>query len=478
MQVTQADAAVAKYEPVIGLEVHCQLLTRTKIFCACLNRFGSEPNSHVCPVCLGLPGALPVLSRHAVELAMRAGLATHCTVHNESIFARKNYFYPDLPKGYQISQYEHPLATEGYVEIPVDGSFRRVRLQRIHMEEDAGKLLHEGFPWSGEKSGVDFNRSGVPLIEIVSHPDMRSSEEAYEYLTALKVVLLYTEVSDCNMEEGSLRCDANVSVRLRGSEAFGTRAEIKNLNSFRNVARSIEHEISRQVAILEAGGKVIQETRLWNAERSETVSMRAKADAHDYRYFPEPDLPPLVVAADWVEGVRGALPELPADKRRRFVDVYKIPDYDAGVLTSSRAMADYFESVVSASGNPKAASNWVMGPASTLPVPAVQLAEIVRLVEAGTISFTSGKDVLIKAAASGDAPTTIVEREGLGQVSDEGPIKAAIADVIARSPDQVATYKKGKTGTLGWFVGQVMKQTGGKANPSLVNTLLKKALDA
>ncbi len=331
---------VARYEPVIGLEVHCQLLTRTKLFCSCRNRFGDQPNTNVCPVCLGLPGALPVLSREAVTLAMRAALATHCTVQETSIFARKNYFYPDLPKGYQISQYERPLATEGYVEIPSGGAFRRVRVQRIHMEEDAGKLLHEGFPWSGEKSGVDFNRSGIPLIEIVSHPDLRSSEEAHDYLTALKAVLLYAEVSDCNMEEGSLRCDANVSVRPRGTEAFGTRAEIKNLNSFRNVARAIDHEIARQVAMIESGRKVVQETRLWNADKAETASMRSKEEAHDYRYFPEPDLPPLVITREWIEEVRRSLPELPAGKRRRFVAEYGIPDYDAGVLTLSREVAE------------------------------------------------------------------------------------------------------------------------------------------
>jgi aspartyl-tRNA(Asn)/glutamyl-tRNA(Gln) amidotransferase subunit B len=479
---------VARYEPVIGLEVHCQLLTQTKLFCACRNRFGDAPNSNVCPVCLGLPGALPVLNRHAVTLAIRAALATNCTVQETSVFARKNYFYPDLPKGYQISQYELPLATEGYVEIPAAGNFRRVRLQRIHMEEDAGKLLHEGFPWSAEKSGVDFNRSGVPLIEIVSHPDMRTPEDAYEYLTALKAVLLYAEVSDGNMEEGSLRCDANVSVRPRGTEAFGTRAEIKNLNSFRNVARAIEHEVARQVAVIEAGGRIVQETRLWNADKGETATMRSKEDAHDYRYFPEPDLPPLVVKQDWREQVRRSLPELPADKRRRFVKDHALPDYDAGVLTLSREVADYFEAVAKASGNVKAASNWVMNevlrnlketgePLAGCRVRPEGLADMIRLLDAGTISGKIAKDVFEKMWATGDSAQAIVEREGLTQVSDEGPIKAAIAEVMAASPDQVATYRKGKTGTLGWFVGQVMKKTGGKANPALVNQLLKQALE-
>jgi aspartyl-tRNA(Asn)/glutamyl-tRNA(Gln) amidotransferase subunit B len=479
---------LARYEPVIGLEVHVQLLTKTKLFCSCRNRFGDEPNTNVCPVCLGLPGALPVLSKDAVTLAIRAALATGCTVHETSIFARKNYFYPDLPKGYQISQYERPLSTHGHVEIPAEGGFRQVRLARIHMEEDAGKLLHEGFPWSSEKSGVDFNRSGIPLIEIVSEPDMRSSEEAYEYLTALKAVLLYAKVSDGNMEEGSLRCDANVSVRLRGSDAFGTRAEIKNLNSFRNVARAIDHEVLRQAAIVESGGKVVQETRLWNADRGETASMRSKEEAHDYRYFPEPDLPPLVVTAAWVDDVRRSLPELPADKRRRFVAEYGLPDYDAGVLTLTRELADYYEAVAKESGNAKAASNWVMTevmrklkdddrPLAACPVPPARLAELVKLIDQGTITGKIAKDVFEKMWAGGDGPKAIVEREGLTQVSDEGAIEAAIRDVMASSPDQVATYRKGKTGTLGWFVGQVMKKTGGRANPQVVNALLKKHLD-
>ena len=477
---------VSKYEPVIGLEVHVQLQTATKIFCPCRNRFGDDPNTNVCPVCLGLPGALPVLSREAVSLALRAALATHCTIHETSVFARKNYFYPDLPKGYQISQYDQPLATEGYVEIPAKGAFHRVRLQRIHMEEDAGKLLHEGFAWSAEKSGVDFNRSGVPLIEIVSHPDMRSAEEAYDYLTALKAVLMYARVSDCNMEQGSLRCDANVSIRPRGAAELGTRAEIKNLNSFRNVARAIQHEVARQAALVEAGGRVVQETRLWNADRGETVSMRSKEEAHDYRYFPEPDLPPLVVSPAWVEEVRAALPELPAEKRRRFVAEYGLPDYDAGVLTLSRDVADYYEAVARESGNAKAASNWVMTEVlrkvkeeelgAAPPVPPVHLAHMIRLIDTGTISGKTAKDVFEKMWQTGEPPEVIVKREGLVQVSDEAAIRAAIAVVVARSAGQVAAYRKGKTATLGWFVGQVMKEMGGKANPQVVNGLLKEAL--
>jgi aspartyl-tRNA(Asn)/glutamyl-tRNA(Gln) amidotransferase subunit B len=474
------------YEPVIGLEVHSQLLTAAKIFCACPNRFGDPPNTNVCPVCLGLPGALPVLSRHAVTLALRAALATHCTVHPVSVFARKNYFYPDLPKGYQISQYDQPLATDGHVEITDGDSFRRVRIHRIHMEEDAGKLLHEGFAWSDRKSGVDFNRSGVPLIEIVSEPDLRGAMEAHEYLTSLKAILLYAGVSDCNMEEGSLRCDANVSVRRRGQETLGTRVEIKNLNSFRNVARAIEHEAARQSALLESGRDVVQETRLWNADRGETASMRSKEEAHDYRYFPEPDLPPLVVTSEWIEEVRGSLPELPAEKRRRLVAEHGLPDYDAGVLTLSREVADYFEAVARQSGNPKAASNWVMTevlrkrkdePGAPVEVPAERLAELIRLIDAGTISGRIAKDVFERMWGTGEAPEAIVAREGLGQVSDETALRAVVDAVLAESPDQVATYRKGKTSAFGWFVGQVMRRTGGKANPQLVNELLKRTLE-
>jgi aspartyl-tRNA(Asn)/glutamyl-tRNA(Gln) amidotransferase subunit B len=478
-----------RYEPVIGLEVHAQLRTATKIFCSCRNRFGDAPNTNVCPVCLGLPGALPVLTRQAVSLALRAALATQCAVHETSIFARKNYFYPDLPKGYQISQYERPLATNGHIEIPAGaGAFRRVRIHRIHMEEDAGKLLHEGHSWSAQKSGVDFNRSGVPLIEIVSAPELHSAEEAHDYLTALKAVLLYAGVSDCNMEEGSLRCDANVSVRPRGTEALGTRAEIKNLNSFRNVARAIDHEVARQSALISAGGRVVQETRLWNADRGETFSMRSKEDAHDYRYFPEPDLPPLVVDDEWLREVRAALPELPAEKRRRFVAAYNLPEYDAGVLTLAPEVAAYFEAVARASGNAKAASNWVMTevlrkmkdddrPLAASAVPPARLAELIQLVDDGAITGTSAKVVFERMWTGGEDARTIVEREGLAQVSDEGAIESAVAEVVAASPDQVATYRKGKTSTLGWFVGQVMRKTGGKANPRLVNTLLKKALE-
>jgi aspartyl-tRNA(Asn)/glutamyl-tRNA(Gln) amidotransferase subunit B len=483
-----------KYEMVIGLEVHCQMKTRTKLFCSCPNSFGDAPNTNVCPVCLGLPGALPVISREAVTLALRAALATNCTIHETSVFSRKNYFYPDLPKGYQISQYDRPYATDGQVEaLEPDGTTRTVRLERIHMEEDAGKLLHEGFPWSKDQSGVDLNRSGSPLIEIVSKPDMRSAQEAHAYLTALKAILVYAGVSDCNMEEGSLRCDANVSVRPRGAAEFGTRAEIKNLNSFRNVSRAIEYEYERQVGLVEAGHKVVQETRLYRADKDETASMRSKEDAHDYRYFPEPDLPPLVISSEWRAETRGSLPELPAAKRARFVSEYGVPHYDAQVLTLTPEVADFFEEVAKGSENGKAASNWVMtevmremkgqksddGEVSyaSWPIKPAALAELIRMIDRGAINGKTAKDVFARMWASGESPGTIVEREGLSQVSDTGAIEAAILEVIAGSAEQVATYKKGRTNTLGWFVGQVMKKTGGRANPKIVNDLVKAALD-
>jgi len=477
-----------RYEPVIGLEVHAQLLTRTKLFCSCPNRFGDAPNTNVCPVCLGLPGALPVPSREAVTLAIKAAVATGCTVHETSIWARKNYFYPDLPKGYQISQFEKPIATGGFVEIGSGEEPRRVRLHRIHMEEDAGKLLHEGFPWSGERSGVDFNRSGIPLIEIVTEPDLRGPADAHDYLSALRAVLLYAEVSDCNMEEGSLRCDANVSIRPRGERALGTRTEIKNLNSFRHVARALEHEIARQVALVESGGAVVQETRLWNAERGETVAMRSKEEAHDYRYFPEPDLPPLQITPEWVSAARRSLPELPAARRRRLVGEYALSDYDAGVLTQVREVADYFEAVARESGHAKAAANWVTnevlrklketdGGVKECPVAPPALAALVRMIGEGKVSGTVAKDVFERMWTTGEAPGPIVEREGLAQLSDEAAIEKAIAEVIAASPQQVASYRGGKTAAIGWFVGQVMRKTGGRANPKLVNALLKRALD-
>jgi len=482
----EAEASLGHLEPVIGLEVHCQLKTATKIFCGCANRFGDPPNTNVCPVCLGLPGTLPVLSRQAVALAVRAALATGCEVQERSFFARKNYFYPDLPKGYQISQYDRPLALRGRVDLPGGGS---VRLNRIHMEEDAGKLLHEGFAWSDSMSGVDFNRAGVPLIEIVTEPDIGSAEDAHAYLTELKALLVYAGVSDCNMEQGSLRCDANVSLRPRGSGTLGTRAEIKNLNSFRNVARAIEHETRRQAALIEAGHAVVQETRLWDADRNETQPMRSKEEAEDYRYFPEPDLAPLVVDLAFREEQRAALPELPPARRLRFVEALGLPEYDAGVLTLEREVADYFEELAGLVGSPKAASNWVMNEvlrklkeeSAALPgerVPAPRLAALISMVEREELSSRQAKDVFEELWGSDEDPEAIVGRRGLRQLSDEDAIKDAVREVIVSSPDQVATYRGGKQGTLGWFVGQVMKKTGGRANPRLVNRLLREALDA
>jgi aspartyl-tRNA(Asn)/glutamyl-tRNA(Gln) amidotransferase subunit B len=478
----------ARYETVVGLEVHAQLATRTKLFCGCANRFGAPPNTLVCPVCLGLPGALPVPNANAVTLAVRAALALGCQVNPISVFERKNYFYPDLPKGYQISQYAEPLAVHGSLRVTTSGGERRVRIARLHMEEDAGKLLHEGFAWSDEKSGVDLNRAGVPLVEIVSEPELAGPEEAHAYLVALRAVLVYASVSDGNMEEGSLRCDANVSVRPKGQQALGTRTEIKNLNSFRHVAKAIEHEVARQVALVESGHAVVQETRLWNAERGETAPMRSKEDAHDYRYFPEPDLRPLVVGAERLAEVRLSLPELPADRRRRFVSEYGLPDYDAGVLTQERELADYFETAARESGQAKLASNWIMTellrklkedarPLAQATVTAPMLAGLVELVGNGAISGKIAKDVFERMWTSGEAAAAIVEREGLAQIDDEAALAAAVAEVVTASPEQVASYRGGKAAALGWFVGQVLRRTGGRANPQRVNELLRQALD-
>jgi aspartyl-tRNA(Asn)/glutamyl-tRNA(Gln) amidotransferase subunit B len=484
MATARVESVAGRWEPVIGLEVHCQLKTRTKLFCGCPNRFGDPPNTNVCPVCLGLPGALPVLSREAVALALRAAFAAGCEVQRRSVFERKNYFYPDLPKGYQISQYALPLARGGRVEI---AGGQAIGIERIHMEEDAGKLLHEGFAWTREKSGVDFNRAGVPLIEIVTRPDLRSPEQAHAYLTALRALLVYAGVSDCDMEKGSLRCDANVSLRPGGAQALGTRAEIKNLNSFRNVARALEHEILRQAVLLDAGRPVAQETRLFDAERGETASMRGKEEAHDYRYFPEPDLPPLLVSEAWAAEVRDSLPELPAERRRRFTRELGLPEYDADVLTQEPEVADYFEAAARACADAKAASNWVMTdvlrkrkddprPLAGGPVPPERLGELIRLVAQGTINGNTARQVFETMWASGEPALAIVEREGLAQVSDAGALGAVIAEVIAANPQQVATYRAGKQSALGWFVGQVMRKSGGKANPQLVNELLRKAL--
>jgi aspartyl-tRNA(Asn)/glutamyl-tRNA(Gln) amidotransferase subunit B len=478
---------IAKYEPVIGLEVHVQLGTRTKIFCGCPTSFGAEPNTNVCPVCLGLPGALPVLSREAVELAMKASMALNCTVAPVSRFARKNYFYPDLPKGYQISMYDEPLALRGWVDIPVDGGVKRIGVTRVHMEDDAGKSQHDGFRDSDRYTYVDLNRCGTPLIEIVSEPDMRSSDEAVAYLTDLKQTLQFVEVSTCDMEKGHLRCDANVSVRLKGAEKFGTRAEVKNLNSFRFLKQAVEYEIARQVAVLEGGGRIHQETRLFNTDTGETVGMRSKEDAHDYRYFPEPDLVPLRIGEKWRDEVRASMPELPAAKRARFIEAYGLREYDAQVLTSTRALAEYFEQVAAVSGDPKAAANWVMGDLAGLlkaagkeiadsPVAARHLGELIGLIAKGELSGKLAKDILPKMFESGEAPSAIVEREGLKQISDTGALEKIVDEVLAANPKQVEQYRSGKTAVAGFLVGQVMKASRGQANPAAVNELLKTKL--
>jgi len=478
----------AAFEPVIGLEIHAQLLTGTKIFCGCSTRFGAPPNTNVCPVCLGLPGALPVLNRKAVEFAIRVAHALNCRVNPVSIFARKNYFYPDLPKGYQISQYERPIATGGSVEYQSAGGPRRVGITRAHLEEDAGKSLHEGYADSDRRTYLDFNRSGVPLLEIVTEPDLRSAADAGEFFSRLREILVAIGVNDGNMEEGSLRCDANVSVRPVGTTPFGTKAEVKNLNSFKHVQKALEYEIERQTAIVADGGRVEQETRLWDVAAGRTVSMRSKEEAHDYRYFPEPDLPPLTVDPAWVEETRRSMPELPEARRRRFVSDYALPEYDAGVLTQSPALADYFEATAALVGNAKSASNWVMGELTrkmnelgigigSVALAPEALAGLIRLVDSGTISGPVAKDVFEKMYASGRAAGEIVEAEGLARIDDAGAIEAHVADVLRANGKAVNQYREGKHQTFGFLVGQVIKATGGKANPALVKDILKRALD-
>jgi aspartyl-tRNA(Asn)/glutamyl-tRNA(Gln) amidotransferase subunit B len=478
---------LAKYEAVIGLEVHVQLLTKTKIFCGCSTRFGDPPNTNVCPVCLGLPGTLPVLNKRAVEMAMRAALALNCTVGERSRFARKNYFYPDLPKGYQISQYELPLATQGWLEIEHAGEKKRVGITRLHLEEDAAKNLHEGFAESTTKAYIDYNRCGTPLIEVVSEPDMRTPEEAYAYLTTLRQIMLYTRVSDCNMEEGSLRCDANVSVRTKGSKEFGTKVEVKNLNSFRYLQKALEYEIERHIGVLESGGKIHQETRLWHQAEGFTVPMRSKEKAHDYRYFPEPDLLPVHVSAAWREEVRRTLPELPAAKRARFVAQYGITPYDAGVLTDSQDLSDYFEAVAKAGATGKSAANWMQTELlrrlndsskeiGASPVSPSALAELIQLVESSQITGAVAKKVFATMFETGRGAKEIVATEGLGAKVSEDAIEQAAREVIAKNPENVAKYKSGNEGVFKFFVGQVMKATRGQANPQAVNDVLKKLL--
>jgi len=479
-----------RYEPVIGLEVHAQLLTESKAFCSCSTKFGQEPNSNVCPVCLGMPGVLPVLNLDVVELAIRMGLATHCRIAPRSIFARKNYFYPDLPKGYQISQYEEPICTEGHVEIELeDGSRKDIRLTRIHMEEDAGKSIHD----LDADTLVDVNRCGVPLIEIVSEPDLRSPREAYLFMYKIRQIVTYLGICDGNMEEGSLRCDANVSVRHKGETKFGTKTEVKNMNSFRFVEKALEFEINRQIEILEDGQAVEQETLLWDPGQGAAMPMRSKEEAHDYRYFPEPDLVPVLVGEEWVDKVRAALPEDPTVRRDRFVTEYKLPKYDADILTSEKGLADYFEEVTRnlSEGNEenyKLASNWTMVdvlrvvnnekiPIGDFPIGPGRLAEMINLLAGGTISGKIAKDVFEEMLRTKDSPKVIVERRGLVQVSDVTALEAIVDDVLARNKSQVESYLGGKAQVFGFFVGETMKASKGKANPKIVNELLRKKLE-
>jgi aspartyl-tRNA(Asn)/glutamyl-tRNA(Gln) amidotransferase subunit B len=474
-----------KYEPVIGLEVHVQLLTQTKIFCGCSTQFGAPPNSHVCPVCLGLPGALPVLNKRAVEFAVLASQALNCQVRETSIFARKNYFYPDLPKGYQISQFDKPLAEHGWIEIALDGSTKKIGITRLHMEEDAGKSIHDGLVDSSVYTSIDLNRSGTPLVEIVSEPDMRSADEAFAYL---KEIILYTGVSDCNMEEGSLRCDANVSVRPRGQEKLGTKAEIKNVNSFRFVRDAIEYEIDRQIEVLESGARVQQESRLYNSHEGKTYSMRSKELAHDYRYFPEPDLLPLVVNVPLQQAIRKTLPELPEARRKRMVSDYGITDYDASVLTVSKSLADQFEEAAKAAKNPKRVANLVqselMGRLKAKgleieqsPISMKGVAQSADLVESGAISSKILKDLYDKAFAAGEDFPAVYDREKPQQITDVSALEKIIDEIVTANPKQAEQYRAGKTTIIGFFVGQVMKASKGQAQPELVNELLKKKLE-
>ncbi len=480
----------AKYEPVIGLEVHVQLLTATKIFCSCSTRYGAAPNSQVCPVCLGMPGALPVLNRRAVEFATLAAMALQCRINETSIFARKNYFYPDLPKGYQISQYDKPLAEFGFIEVPSGGAGekKKIGITRVHLEEDAGKSLHEGFPDAGEKTAIDLNRTGVPLIEIVSEPDIATPDEAYEYLTRLKEIILYTGVSDCNMEEGSLRCDANVSIRPRGQKALGTKTEIKNVNSFRFIREAVEYEIGRQIEVVESGGKITQETRLYNSNEGKTYAMRSKEQAHDYRYFPEPDLLPLVVHDKWKAEIAKTLPELPEARRLRMVKAYSITEYDAQVLTFSRFLADQFEAAAKAAKNPKRVANLVQGELlgrlkakgidiERSPISMQGIAASADLVESGAISGKMLKDLYDLCFERGKDFPQVYEEEGRPQQSsDTSALEKMVDEVLAANPKQLEQYRAGKTTMVGFFVGQVMKASKGQANPHLVNELLTKKL--
>lgn len=474
-----------QYEVVIGLEVHAQLLTGSKMFCGCGTKFGVEPNTQTCPVCVGLPGTLPVINKKVVEMAIKTSLATNCTISTYSRFARKNYFYPDLPKGYQISQYELPLGENGFLDIDINGEKKKVRIRRVHMEEDAGKNLHEDI---ANASHVDLNRAGVPLLEIVSEPDIRSPEETVVYLKSLRDILVYLAVCDGNMEEGSFRCEPNISLRPVGSNELGTKTELKNINSFKFVQKALEYEIRRQEKMLSEGGQIVQETMLWDPDREVTETMRSKEEAHDYRYFPEPDLVPLMISKEWIEEVRGSLPELPNTKRIRFVSQYGIPEYDASLLTSSRNLADYFERCVSLYNQPKIVSNWIMVDLLRLlksdnigmekcPLSPDQLAGMLKLIDEGTISGKIAKKIFEEMYRTGKEPATIVKEKGLIQIVDEAAIEKVIENVINSNPEQVEAYRKGKDRLFGFFVGEVMKASGGKANPAKVNELLGKRLN-
>ena len=472
-----------QYEAVIGLEIHSQLLTNTKIFCGCSTKFGSEPNTQTCQICAGNPGVLPVMNKKAVEYVVKTGLAVDCTISPVSRFARKNYFYPDLPKGYQISQFEFPLCDGGHVDITVDGTTKKIRLNRIHLEEDAGKNIHEGI---GESS-VDLNRAGVPLMEIVSEPDVRSSQEAVEFMKKLRAIVRYIGVSDGNMDQGSLRCDANISIRPVGVEELGVKTEIKNMNSFRFIEKAIDYEIKRQIKVLQKGGKIIQETRLWDPERGVTESMRSKEESHDYRYFPDPDLMPIELDPAWIKEIKASIGELPAAKRERFIDEYKLSEHDAEMLTAEKAMADWFEEAVKLGGEPKAVSNWIMGEIMKLlnrtntsieecQITPKHLVDVLKLIDKGVLSGTGAKQVIEIVYRTGVDVEETVKVEGLVQVSDESEIEKIVDDILSNSPGEVERFKGGEAKLMSFFVGQVMKATKGKANPKVVNELLRKKI--